>query len=41
MGYGYRLVECGFITNVNDLNYFNSHLDDLAKGIYAIILWAI
>lgn len=32
-GYNYRLIECGFITNAEDVNTFNSRMDDLAKGI--------
>lgn len=32
-GYGYRLLECGFITNAQDVQIFNSKMDDLAKGI--------
>lgn len=32
-GYNYRLLECGFISNQHDLDYFNSHIDELAKGI--------
>lgn len=32
-GYGYRLVECGFITNSEDVNIFNNQMDDLACGI--------
>lgn len=32
-GYGYRLVEFGFISNAADVNIFNSRLDDLAKGV--------
>lgn len=32
-GYGYRLLECGFITNKGDLDKFNSHMDELAAGI--------
>ena len=32
-GYGYRLVECGFITSSADIKIFNEQLDDLAKGI--------
>lgn len=32
-GYSYRLLECGFITNKEDLNKVNSHMDDLARGI--------
>lgn len=32
-GYGYRLVEFGFISNATDVQIFNSRMDDLAKGI--------
>lgn len=32
-GYAYRLLECCFITNIEDLNKFNSQLDDLAIGL--------
>lgn len=32
-GYAYRLLECCFITNVDDLNRFNNQLDDLAIGL--------
>lgn len=32
-GYGYRLLECGFISNKEDLNYVNTHIDEIAKGI--------
>lgn len=32
-GYGYRLVECGFISNREDLNTFNNRTDDVAKAI--------
>lgn len=32
-GYGYRLMECGFISNANDVDVFNSRIDDVAKGI--------
>lgn len=32
-GYNYRLVECGFISNANDIKTFNSKIDELAKGI--------
>ena len=32
-GYGYRLIECGFISNTADVNIFNSRLDELANGI--------
>lgn len=34
-GYGYRLVECGFITNAGDVRKFNEQLDDLARGLLA------
>ena len=32
-GYGYRLVEFGFISNATDVQIFNSRMDDLAKGV--------
>lgn len=32
-GYGYRLMECGFISSVEDMQIFNSRLDEIAKGI--------
>lgn len=32
-GYGYRLCECGFISNANDVNIFNTRMDEIAKGI--------
>ena len=32
-GYGYRLLECGFITDELDVGTFNSHIDKLALGI--------
>lgn len=32
-GYGYRLVEVGFISNANDVNIFNTRIDEIAKGI--------
>lgn len=32
-GYAYRLLECCFITNVDDLNKFNNQLNDLAIGL--------
>lgn len=32
-GYGYRLLECGFISNAGDVKIFNSRMDDIAKGI--------
>lgn len=32
-GYGYRLVEFGFISNANDVKIFNSRMDDLARGV--------
>lgn len=34
-GYGYRLLECGFITDELDAGTFNSHIDQLALGIMA------
>lgn len=34
-GYNYRLVECGFISNADDVKIFNSKMDELAKGILA------
>ena len=33
MGYNYRLMECGFISNAKDVQKFNSRMDELAKGI--------
>lgn len=32
-GYGYRLMECGFISNAEDVRIFNDKIDDIAKGI--------
>ena len=32
-GYNYRLMECCFISNANDIKKFNSNLDELAKKI--------
>ena len=32
-GYGYRLVEFGFISNAEDVRIFNSRMDDLARGV--------
>ena len=32
-GYGYRLVEFGFISNKNDVKIFNSLMDDIAEGV--------
>jgi hypothetical protein len=32
-GYNYRLLECGFISNAEDVKIFNSRMDELAKGI--------
>lgn len=32
-GYGYRLLECGFISNKQDIELFNSSIDKIAKGI--------
>lgn len=34
-GYGYRLVEFGFITNTEDVKVFNSRMDDIASGVLA------
>lgn len=34
-GYGYRLVECGFISSSEDLAVFNANIDALASGILA------
>ncbi|KAA8502017.1 hypothetical protein FNY66_04525 [Mediterraneibacter catenae] len=35
-GYPYRLLECGFITNAQDVKIFNGQMDDIAKGILSI-----
>ena len=32
-GYGYRLVEFGFISNANDVKIFNSRMDDIAESV--------
>ena len=32
-GYNYRLLECGFISNVNDLNIFNNNINKIAEII--------
>lgn len=32
-GYPYRLLECGFITNAQDVKIYNGQMDDIAKGI--------
>lgn len=32
-GYGYRLAECGFISNKEDLEFFNNNIEKIAKGI--------
>lgn len=32
-GYGYRLMECGFISNTGDVQTFNSRMDEIARGI--------
>lgn len=34
-GYGYRLMECGFISNSADVSIFNTKMDEIAKGILA------
>lgn len=33
VGVNYRLLECCFISNRDDLNKFNAQIDDLARGI--------
>lgn len=35
-GYPYRLLECGFITNAQDVKIFNAQMDDIAKGILRV-----
>ena len=35
MGYNYRLMECCFISNAEDVQKFNSRMDELAKNILA------
>lgn len=32
MGYGYRLVEHGFISNADDVHTFNARMDDIARA---------
>lgn len=32
-GYAYRMLECCFISNINDLTKFNNELDKLATGL--------
>lgn len=32
-GYSYRLIECGFITNAQDVKVFNDHIDGMAQII--------
>lgn len=32
-GYGYRLVECGFISNAGDVEIFNANIDNIAKNV--------
>lgn len=32
-GYPYRLLECGFISNTQDVKIFNEKTDEIAKGI--------
>lgn len=34
-GYSYRLVEFGFISNAEDVNIFNSRMDEIANGVLA------
>lgn len=33
MGYYYTLVECGFISNKRDREYFVEHMDEIAKDL--------
>lgn len=33
MGYNYRLMECCFISNAEDIKKFNANIDELAKNI--------
>ena len=33
MGYNYRLLECCFISNAEDIKKFNANIDELAKKI--------
>ena len=35
MGYNYRLMECCFISNAEDIKKFNANIDDLARKILA------
>ena len=35
-GYPYRLLECGFITNAQDVKIFNGQMEDIAKGILSV-----
>lgn len=32
-GINYRLMECGFISNAEDVKIFNNNIDEIAKGI--------
>lgn len=32
-GINYRLIECGFISNAEDVQIFNNRMDEIAKGI--------
>jgi len=34
-GFNYRLLECGFISNANDVAIFNNRMDEIARGILA------
>lgn len=36
MGYPYRLIECGFISNAGDVKIFNENIDNMAKGILKV-----
>ena len=35
-GYGYRLIECGFISNAGDVSIFNNNIDNMAKNILSV-----
>ena len=35
MGYGYRLIEHGFISNASDVYIFNTKMDDIARAYLA------
>lgn len=35
-GYSYRLIECGFISNAEDVKIFNDKMDEIASGILKV-----